>query len=80
MKYKNKANGFVIDSAIVLSGVWVPADCAVKTTPMPSAASDTPDDTWKLIDLKDYAEALGVDATAEKSKKGVLALIEEAMK
>jgi hypothetical protein len=35
-----------------------------------------PDDTWGFADLKVYALELGIDIGKEKSKKGLLALIE----
>jgi hypothetical protein len=42
-----------------------------------SGSSGVPDDTWGFADLKAYALELGVDVGKEKSKKGLLALIED---
>lgn len=37
--------------------------------------TDAPSKDWKIYELKAYAEKLGIDASKERSKDGVLALI-----
>lgn len=37
--------------------------------------TDVPSKDWKIYELKAYAEKLGIDASKERSKDGVLALI-----